>query len=569
MTDRPPQFSYGTRRFVSPRRSLVGIAPLTFSNLKNLPNLDTMTMTVVSVLLLIGLPLSYAFLAGSLETRYAFTSAIKIASSSAPNKIHGIDEIDCLEGPFGPHQLRGYWGRQPVLIRQAFDAESLCQNGIWPSWSDIIELATDGSEDDDEFMSSSSARLIQHIPGQLDSFEMRLGPFDESVLNYLMMGNNSSDDDTDTDTDAKWTLVVNDVDRNVPPLADWMDREFSFLPRWRRDDAQISLAATQGGIGPHVDSYDVFLVQTAGQRTWQVGHNTWTVDQEMHALIPDLSVRILQQQDEPQNSEKSLTSSFTLKPGDMLYIPPRYMHCGISDSDDCMTLSVGCRAPSAGELLARAAQVAVESSDLACAVQRYTDDPHELLDNFVDPSSLPRQEEKVDTAKGPSLTTSVKESMKELVLDAVKGILDDECQWDEVVGKITTESKRFSDNAIVAYSDIVDQDEEYAEYWGETAGEALQRVVTSGQGVLRRTEGVSFATSIVKDKQGRIIDRLFASGEMFEILDESIASAIFEKIERGHSLRANELASASSQLLELLESLVAEGFLYPADEDES
>jgi hypothetical protein len=155
------------------------------------------------------------------------------------------------------------------------------------------------------------------------------------------------------------------------------------------------------------------------------------------------------------------------------------------------------------------------------------------------------------------------------VLGTVKGILDDECQWDEVVGKITTESKRFSDSAIVAYSEIVDQDKDYAEYWGATAREALRRVVTSEQGVLRRTEGISFATSVVKDNQGRIIDRLFAFGEMFEVINDSTASAIFEKIERGHSLRANELTSASNQLLELLESLVAEGFLYPTDEDES
>jgi hypothetical protein len=159
--------------------------------------------------------------------------------------------------------------------------------------------------------------------------------------------------------------------------------------------------------------------------------------------------------------------------------------------------------------------------------------------------------------------------MKELVLNTVNGILDDECQWDEVVGKITTESKRFSDSAIVAYSEIVEQDEEYADYWGETAREALHQVVTNKQGVLRRSEGVSLATSVVKDKQDRRIDRLFASGEMFEIIDDSTAPAIFEKIERGHSLRANDFTSASNQLLELLESLVEEGFLYPTDGDES
>jgi 50S ribosomal protein L16 3-hydroxylase len=524
-------------------------------------------------LLVLSLPLSCAFLVGNIHrrtppSRYAFTSLVKFASSSTTTTTtttststtktssSSIDEVDCLTGPFEPRQLQGYWGRRPVLIRQAFDADSLCQNEIWPTWSDIIDLAT-ASDDPDELESSSAARLIQHIPGQLESFDMQLGPFDESELNALR----SSSDDDDDDNDRKWTLVVNDVDRNVPCLADWMDQEFAFLPRWRRDDAQFSLAMQQGGIGPHVDSYDVFLVQAAGQRTWRVGHDTWTVEREMQALIPDLSVRILQQQQQMSNETASAATSatsFTLEPGDMLYLPPRYMHCGTAESDDCMTLSVGCRAPSAAELFGRAAQVAVES-DQVSAVQRYTDTNLEQLVSTTLPGKVAHA--------GPSLTTNVKESMKELLLDAVKGILDDELQWDEVVGKIVTEPKRFSDNAIVAYDEIVMEGEDYAEYWGETAGEALQQV-GSGQGVIRRAEGVSFATSVVKDKQGQKIDRLFCSGEMFEIANDTTAAAIFEKIERGHSLRANELSNASDPLLRLLENLVAEGFLYPNDDED-
>lgn len=452
-----------------------------------------------------------------------------------------IDFVEQLTGPFQPRQLQGYWGRQPVLIRQAFDIDSLQR--IWPSWSDTVDMAItseeeveegDGYDDEDTLV---SCRLIQHVPGQLDSFDLQLGPWDESKWNFL----------TSSSNDKKWTLVVNDVDRCVPALADWMDDEFKFLPRWRRDDAQLSLANMQGGIGPHTDSYDVFLIQAAGERTWKVGHDTLTVAQEMDALIPELSVRIL------QDSAIQETSSFTLQAGDMLYIPPRFMHCGTAASDGCMTLSVGCRAPSAAELLARVAQAGAESVK-ASAVQRYTDThPDELVVN-------------TSVRSGPSLTVRVKDSMKKLVRDAVQDLLDDDLEWDSLVGKLTTEPNRFSDAAVVPYDEV--EDPEFLQYWGETAGKAVQCVI-DGQGVLRRSEGVSFATSSVQDNNGgTTINRLFASGEMFEIKDAT-AAAFFERIERGQSLKQDELVGASDQLLELLESLVSEGFLYPDDKDES
>ncbi|OEU07303.1 Clavaminate synthase-like protein, partial [Fragilariopsis cylindrus CCMP1102] len=154
------------------------------------------------------------------------------------------------------------------------------------------------------------------------------------------------------------TLLVNDVDRWFPKLSQWMDRRFnnaadgagSVLPsRWRRDDAQISLSYKSGGIGPHVDDYDVFLIQVEGERTWDV---LWD-DNSDERVSPFLQT--LQQQRYDHKTATKLTR-LHLRPGDCLYLPPRVLHCGTAISSEssnggCMTLSVGCRAPSALELV--------------------------------------------------------------------------------------------------------------------------------------------------------------------------------------------------------------------------
>jgi len=218
--------------------------------------------------------------------------------------------------------LSSSWGRQPLLIRNAFakEAQQLQKDKDksttvpWPTWQEIVDLACDGEassedwdwdnpseeqmdhvimeEDHDEFddqdgpfwNAGESARLIQHDgPDQLDTFTLEMGPLDEARFVAL----------NDSPSSKPWTLVVNDVDRYIPKVGTWMDETFAFLPRWRRDDAQVSLAPVGGGIGPHVDNYDVFLVQTSGARTWSIGTRTLPVQQEFDALLPDLPVRIL------------------------------------------------------------------------------------------------------------------------------------------------------------------------------------------------------------------------------------------------------------------------------------
>jgi 50S ribosomal protein L16 3-hydroxylase len=136
-----------------------------------------------------------------------------------------------------------------------------------------------------------------------------------------------------------WTLLVQAVDHYVPEVAELLDA-FRFIPNWRIDDVMVSYAADQGGVGAHFDQYDVFLIQGLGQRLWQVG----TLCDTTTPLLPHPDLRLLQ--------EFTAEQEWLLEPGDILYLPPRYAHNGIAVGDDCMTYSIGFRAPARSELLA-------------------------------------------------------------------------------------------------------------------------------------------------------------------------------------------------------------------------
>ena len=438
--------------------------------------------------------------------------------------------VDTVDGPFRPEQqLAGYWGQRPLLVSGAFDAEQMMRSQQWPSWDDIMELACFDKDDNanGEACPGESARLIQHIPCKLDSFTLELGPFDSEYIQEVM-----------TDQKYKWTLLVNDVDGYIPAVSHWMDRDFSFLPRWRRDDAQISIANEGGGIGPHVDNYDVFLIQTAGTRTWSVGRHKMSTRDEMDSLTPDLPVRILRDE---FDSEK-----LTLKAGDMLYLPPRVVHCGTALSDNAMTLSVGCRAPSAAELVARVAESLQET-----AFERYTD---------VD---LPHRKN-TSLERGPSITKKAKEDMKLLVLDTVSELLDDELAWDSLVGKVATEAQRYSDAIVCPY--VMIDDEHFIKKWGSSPQEAMRRVM-DGNGHIERTTGISFATSTVTPgNSSKVLSRLHAHGETWQVVDDTKASTLFRRIERGRWLDADCLSGIGTELRIALESMIEGGFIVPEEE---
>lgn len=203
--------------------------------------------------------------------------------------------------------LRDYWQQKPLLIRQAFPDY---QSPITPD-----ELAGLSLEDDVE-----SRIILEH---GATPWELRRGPF--------------SDADYQSLPERDWTLLVQAVDQFVPDIAELM-AAFHFLPSWRLDDVMISYAVAGGSVGPHYDSYDVFLLQVEGHRRWKIGQHC----DNNSALLPHDELRILKNFDQQEE--------WLLAPGDMLYLPPGLAHYGIAE-DNCMTYSVGFRAPSHNEIL--------------------------------------------------------------------------------------------------------------------------------------------------------------------------------------------------------------------------
>lgn len=204
--------------------------------------------------------------------------------------------------------LRDTWQQKPLLIRNPWDG--------WTNPLEPNELAGLACEDDAE------ARLIVRTK---DSWEVEHGPFAEKRFGKLGK--------------VPWTLLVQAVDHVVPDVAALLD-PFRFIPNWRIDDVMVSYASDGGGVGPHFDQYDVFLIQGLGQRRWRIGQACDAAS----ALLPHDDLRLL--------SGFETVDEWVLEPGDILYVPPGVAHDGVAVGDDCMTYSVGFRAPSRSELVA-------------------------------------------------------------------------------------------------------------------------------------------------------------------------------------------------------------------------
>ncbi|TWI53130.1 50S ribosomal protein L16 3-hydroxylase [Pseudomonas duriflava] len=241
--------------------------------------------------------------------------------------------------------LRDYWQRKPLLVRQAItDFES-------PLSPD--ELAGLALEEEVE------SRIITS-EGK-NTWQLRRGPFVE--------------DDFSTLPEQDWTLLVQAVDQFVPEVAELLEH-FRFLPSWRIDDIMISYATPGGGVGPHYDNYDVFLLQGHGRRRWKIGQRC-TSDS---TLLENTEIKVL--------AEFEQSDEWVLEPGDMLYLPPQIAHDGIAE-DECMTYSIGFRAPSAAEVLTHftdfLAQFLPEEERYSDAGSTpVIDDPHKIQRDALD-----------------------------------------------------------------------------------------------------------------------------------------------------------------------------------------
>ena len=205
--------------------------------------------------------------------------------------------------------LAEYWQKKPLLIRQAI-----------PNFTGLLspnELAGLACEEDVQ------ARIIKQNKGKWSVVQ---SPFDEAVFAKLPK--------------RDWTLLMQSVNHYLPEAADLLAM-FNFIPHARLDDLMVSYAPTGGGVGAHVDSYDVFLLQGSGKRNWKISATSNQKPADL-SLVEGAPLKILQNFVAEQE--------WTLEAGDMLYLPPQIAHWGVSESDDCMTYSIGFRAPKTQEL---------------------------------------------------------------------------------------------------------------------------------------------------------------------------------------------------------------------------
>ena len=201
------------------------------------------------------------------------------------------------------HFLREYWQKKPLLIRKAF-----------PGFTGLLspqELAGLACLED------AQSRLITRRGAR---WQLKHGPLQEQDFAKLPK--------------TRWTLLVQGVNHFLPD-AERLLQTFNFIPHARLDDLMVSFAPLGGSVGPHFDSYDVFLLQGLGERRWQISA------QRDLSLLPNAPLKILQHFVAEQD--------WLLSPGDMLYLPPHYAHHGVAQND-CMTYSIGFRAPAAQEL---------------------------------------------------------------------------------------------------------------------------------------------------------------------------------------------------------------------------
>ncbi len=284
-----------------------------------------------------------------------------------------LNEPWALFGGISPNLfMERYWHKKPLLVRGAIPAFS---------------LATQNSEDLD---SPISAGELIKLASQ-DSVESRLikaktwsfdaGPFPKKVIPALSKPN--------------WTLLLQGMEAHHPAAAKILSW-FRFIPDARLDDLMISIAGIGGGVGPHFDSYDVFLIQMSGRRRWQISQ------QKDLSLSPNLPLKILQHF-KPQHE-------WVLEPGDMLYLPPHIAHDGVALDAGCQTWSVGFRSPSFKELLQEGLWRLAESLE----------DIPELEQKFADPL----QKASTNAEQLPQeLIQQITVKLRELQLDQVDRFL--------------------------------------------------------------------------------------------------------------------------------------------------
>lgn len=249
-----------------------------------------------------------------------------------------------LLGGLTPEQfMKRHWQKKPLLIRQAL-----------PNMTPLIERAKLLEMVESEEVES---RLIVRKGAY---WTLKKGPMGRKSLPSFKT--------------PDWTVLVQGVDLHNDAVHALL-QQFRFVPDARLDDLMISYATDGGGVGPHFDSYDVFLLQAQGQRRWRIGR------QKKFELQEGVPLKILK--------EFKPEAEFVLNPGDMLYLPPGYAHDGVAVGE-CMTYSVGFRAPRSAELASGLLMGLSEemAEECSAADDALYQDPHQVA--AIQDASVPK-----------------------------------------------------------------------------------------------------------------------------------------------------------------------------------
>jgi len=356
--------------------------------------------------------------------------------------------------------MRRHWQRKPLLIRQAIP-------GIQAPLERAALFNLAG-------LPHVQSRLVVGADaGRGAGWTLRHGPFTRRALPALKT--------------PGWTLLVQGVDLLAEPVHDLLNC-FRFVPDARLDDVMVSYASPGGGVGPHVDSYDVFLLQVHGRRRWRIGR------QKDLSLQDGVPLKILRHFEPEQ--------SYDLEPGDMLYLPPRYAHDGVA-LDECMTYSIGFKAPSTGDLAAE-------------LLQRLSQDAPEVLG-----SALYRDPEQ-DAAQEPA---AIPDALAQFARQALERALQDPLVLARNLGEHLTEPKPW--------------------VWFDEA------------------DGMPLAGAVQLDRRSRMMydrNHVFINGESYRASGPD--ARLMRHLADQRNLDARALARASQGARELLQSWCDAGWLH-------
>jgi 50S ribosomal protein L16 3-hydroxylase len=293
-----------------------------------------------------------------------------------PGDLMNVTQSLPLLGGLSPQGfMQQFWQKKPLLVRQAIaDFKPLLDRHA------LFELA--GHEE-------AQARMVIQDPGKAPGWRFKQGPFQRRALPSLKQ--------------PCWTMLIQGVDLHDESVHQLMN-QFRFVPDARLDDLMISFATEGGGVGPHIDSYDVFLLQAQGQRRWRIGR------QKDLSLQPNVPLKIL--------ANFVAEDEFVLDPGDMLYLPPGYAHDGIAVSE-CMTYSIGFRSPNKADLVRELLQRLADGADSEACMTLYHDPDQPAVDQAA---AIPVQ-------------------MLEFAQTAVQDVLNDPMALARGLGEAMTEPK--------------------------------------------------------------------------------------------------------------------------------